>query len=331
MPKSNPNAVSTDAAAAAAAERSLLIADLQGWIRHNSAAGAEWYLDEGGPVEAPPDQIPEGKIPAVARTAPIQAAAETVVSAPAAAPVLVPPAPVVSAAPDKDAAFQAACDVFVGETLAVIARQPSAVPVPEQLLAAHGGDQAAAMAALRAEVLPCTACGLSAGRTTTVFGTGSPRAEVVFIGEAPGRDEDLQGEPFVGASGQLLTRILGAIGYAREDVFICNILKCRPPNNRDPLPDEVRHCEPHLKRQLAILRPRVICCLGRVAAQTLLKTDLSLGTLRRGVHFYEGIPVLVTFHPAALLRNPAWKRDTWDDVRRLRALSEALPARGETG
>jgi DNA polymerase len=215
----------------------------------------------------------------------------------------------------------------VAESLAVIARQPVVAPTGDKLLRVHGGDQQGAMAALRAEVLPCTACPLSAGRTTTVFGSGNPQAEVVFIGEAPGRDEDLQGEPFVGASGQLLTKILGAIGYAREDVFICNILKCRPPNNRDPLPEEVRHCEPHLKRQLAILRPKVICCLGRVAAQTLLQTDLSLGKLRRTVHFYEGVPVLVTFHPAALLRNPAWKRDTWDDVRKLRALNEALSGR----
>ena len=127
-------------------------------------------------------------------------------------------------------------------------------------------------------------------------------------------------------SGQLLTKILGAIGYSRDDVYLCNILKCQPPSARDPQPFEVQHCEPHLKRQLAILQPRVICCLGRVAAQTLLKTDLSLGKLRHSVHFYEGVPVMATFHPAALLRNPGWKRDTWDDVRKLHALSEALQA-----
>jgi len=185
-------------------------------------------------------------------------------------------------------------------------------------------DKAAALAALREEVLPCTACALHQSRQSVVFGSGSPDAEVVFVGEAPGRDEDIQGQPFVGRSGQLLTKILAAIGYGRDEVFICNILKCRPPNNRDPQADEVTACEPHLKRQLAILNPRVICCLGRVAAQTLLGTDASLKRLRETVHFYEGIPVMATYHPAALLRNPGWKRETWNDVRKLKALVDAL-------
>ncbi len=305
-------------------ERQTIITDLQAWIRQNRALGADWYLDEGArpgliPVTATvavPEAIPAAPRPSV--TAPKTPPATAVPAQPAPAKV-------------KDASFQARCDEFVADTMALIERQAAAgpaVPMSEPLLAAHAGDSGAAMAALKAEVLPCTACELSDSRQTTVFGAGNPQADVVFIGEAPGRDEDLQGEPFVGASGQLLTRILGAIDLAREDAFICNILKCRPPNNRNPLPAEVQHCEPHLKRQLAILRPRVICCLGRVAAQTLLKTDLSLGKLRRTVHFYEGIPVMATFHPAALLRNPSWKRDTWDDVRKLRALSDALRDRG---
>ncbi len=282
-----------------------IITDLLSWIRQNQTVGAQWYIDEGDR----PDVIP-------VKAAPAKAAAPVSVPAPAPAP-----------ATDKDAAFRAMCDRFVADTVALVQREAAASPRPapdEPLLIAHDGDAAAALAALRDEVLPCTACDLSGSRKKTVFGAGNPRADVVFIGEAPGRDEDLQGEPFVGPSGQLLTRILGAIGFAREDVFICNILKCRPPNNRDPQPQEVVHCEPHLKRQLAILQPRVICCLGRVAAQTLLKTDLSLGKLRRTVHFYEGVPVMATFHPAALLRNPGWKRDTWEDVRKLRALSDAL-------
>jgi DNA polymerase len=229
-----------------------------------------------------------------------------------------------------DPAFAAACSAFITETMALIEREgvpPGGTLPPDPLLAAHDGDKAAALATLCAEVLPCAKCDLHRARTHTVFGTGNPDADLVFIGEAPGQDEDLQGEPFVGRSGQLLTKILGAIGYAREDVYICNILKCRPPNNRDPLPGEVEQCEPHLRRQLAILRPRAICCLGRIAGQTLLGTDASLGRLRQAVHFYAGIPVMVTFHPAALLRNPGWKRDTWDDVRRLRALVDALAAR----
>jgi DNA polymerase len=184
-----------------------------------------------------------------------------------------------------------------------------------------------ALAELAREVAPCTLCKLHGGRTQTVFGTGDPDAGLVFVGEAPGRDEDLQGEPFVGRAGQLLNDILKAIGFAREEVYICNILKCRPPNNRDPEADEVGSCEPYLKQQLAVIQPQLICCLGRVAAQTLLGTRASLTTLREAVHFYAGIPVLATFHPAALLRNPHWKRPTWDDVRRLRALYDALASR----
>jgi uracil-DNA glycosylase family 4 len=314
------------------ADRRSLIADLQTWIRQNADTGLGWYLDEGDRQDltpAPPAAEATVTPTAAAPPAAPRGAPPAAKPGPQPAPKPTPPSAGPAPANDKDAAFQAACDRFVAETLAQITRADQADPrvLPDEpLLAAHGGDPAAAMAALREEVLPCTACALSGGRTHTVFGSGSPRADVVFIGEAPGRDEDLQGEPFVGASGQLLTRILAAIGFAREDVFICNILKCRPPNNRDPRPDEVACCEPHLRRQLAILRPRVICCLGRVAAQTLLKTDLSLGRLRRAVHFYAGVPVMATFHPAALLRNPKWKRDTWDDVRRLRALCDALRA-----
>lgn len=303
-------------------ERQNIIGDLQAWIRQNRAQGAEWYLDEG----SRPEVIPVTAEPEVAEAAAsAPASAPTEPAKPASPTKPAPPAP----ANDKEAAFRARCDQFVGETMALIKRQAEAdptTPVTEPLLTAHAGDAAAAMAALEAEVRPCTACDLSGTRQTTVFGTGNPRADVVFIGEAPGQEEDQQGEPFVGASGQLLTKILGALGYSRDDVYICNILKCRPPNNRDPQPHEVQHCEPHLKRQLAILQPRVICCLGRVAAQTLLKTDLSLGKLRKSVHFYAGVPVMATFHPAALLRNPSWKRDTWDDVRKLQALSEALQA-----
>ncbi len=297
-------------------ERHHIISDLQSWIRQNQTVSTGWYLDEG----EQPDVIPETAEAVVPVVTPKAAA-----PAPAVKPTT-PPKAAPAPATDKDAAFQVRCEQFVGATMALIQQQANDVGVPttEPLLEAHDGNAAAAMTALRDEVSGCDACDLSASRTKLVFGTGNPQAEVVFIGEAPGQEEDQQGEPFVGASGQLLTKILGAIGFAREDVFICNILKCRPPNNRDPQPHEVQKCEPHLQRQLAILRPRVICCLGRVAAQTLLKTDLSLGKLRQKAHFYQGIPVMATFHPAALLRNPGWKRDTWEDVRKLRALNEAL-------
>ncbi len=176
----------------------------------------------------------------------------------------------------------------------------------------------------REEVSICTRCKLHSDRNRTVFGVGNPNANIVFVGEAPGRDEDLQGEPFVGMAGQLLTKILAAIGFAREDVYICNVLKCRPPQNRDPQPDEVAQCEPYLLRQLEILQPKVICALGRVAAQTLLQTRDSLTRMRGRVHDYHGVPMMVTYHPAALLRNPNWKRPTWEDVQKLRALHDEL-------
>lgn len=176
----------------------------------------------------------------------------------------------------------------------------------------------------REQVSVCTRCKLHEERNKTVFGVGNPNANVVFVGEAPGRDEDLSGEPFVGMAGQLLTRILSAIGFEREDVYICNVLKCRPPQNRDPQPDEVAQCEPYLLRQLEILQPKVICALGRVAAQTLLQTKQSLTRMRGRVHDYHGIPMMVTYHPAALLRNPNWKRPTWEDVQKLRALHDEL-------
>jgi DNA polymerase len=174
------------------------------------------------------------------------------------------------------------------------------------------------------QVRGCTKCKLHGGRTNTVFGVGNPDAGIVFVGEAPGRDEDLQGEPFVGRAGQLLTKILKAIGLERDDVYICNVLKCRPPNNRDPEADEVVHCEPYLLRQLEIIQPKVICALGRIAAQTLLQTRDSLTRMRATTHDYHGIPMIVTYHPAALLRNPNWKRPAWEDVQKLRALHDEL-------
>ena len=146
----------------------------------------------------------------------------------------------------------------------------------------------------------------------------------MFVGEAPGAEEDRQGEPFVGAAGQLLTKIIEAMDLSREEVYICNILKCRPPNNRDPQPDEIEHCEPYLKRQIEIIQPQVICTLGRCAAQTLLRSTESMGRLRKQLHHYEGIPLVATYHPAALLRNPQWKRLTWEDIKRVRQVYDGV-------
>ena len=154
----------------------------------------------------------------------------------------------------------------------------------------------------------------------TVFGVGNPNAKLMFIGEAPGADEDAKGEPFVGRAGQLLTKIIGAMGLTREEVYIANILKCRPPQNRDPLPSEVECCEEYLRAQIAMIKPKYICALGRIAAHWLLKTEAPLGVLRAGNYTYEGIPIIVTYHPAALLRNPAFKAPCWEDMKKLMAL-----------
>lgn len=200
-----------------------------------------------------------------------------------------------------------------------------ATPAPPQAET----DPAAALAALdEGQVVGCTKCPLCETRTQTVFGVGNPRANIVLVGEAPGAQEDARGEPFVGPAGQLLDKILGAIGFAREDVYICNVLKCRPPQNRDPAPDEVLACEPYLRAQLDILQPKVVLALGRHAAHTLLKTQQSLSRLRGKVHDYHGIPLLVTYHPAALLRDDKWKRPTWEDVQALRKLHDEIVARG---
>ena len=168
---------------------------------------------------------------------------------------------------------------------------------------------------VREELGDCHRCELAKARKNIVFGEGSEEASLVFVGEAPGVEEDLQGRPFVGNAGQLLTRIISAIGMAREAVYITNVVKCHPPNNRMPLPDETASCYPFLARQLQIIRPKVICALGNAAAQTLLETVAGITTLRGTFHIWEGIPVMPTFHPAYLLRNPERKKETWEDMK----------------
>jgi uracil-DNA glycosylase family 4 len=172
---------------------------------------------------------------------------------------------------------------------------------------------------LQESVFNCRKCALSKTRTKTVFGGGSSRAQLILIGEAPGAEEDRQGVPFVGRAGQLLTKMLAYIGLNREDVYITNVLKCRPPNNRDPLPTEVACCEPYLLEQLAVVKPRLICALGRHAAQTLLKTDRGINSLRGSFYDYHGIKILPTFHPAYLLRNPADKVKVKQDLQKVKA------------
>jgi len=168
---------------------------------------------------------------------------------------------------------------------------------------------------VRDDLGDCTRCGLSSSRKNIVFGVGNPNAELVFVGEAPGADEDAQGEPFVGAAGQLLTKMIDAMGFSRESVYICNVIKCRPPANRNPEPDEVAACEPFLKLQLKALRPRVIVALGKFAAHCLLQTDTPITRLRGNWGTYEGVATMPTFHPAYLLRNPDGKREVWQDLK----------------
>jgi len=172
---------------------------------------------------------------------------------------------------------------------------------------------------IREELGDCQRCQLSGGRTHIVFGTGSPNADLVFVGEAPGADEDRQGEPFVGRAGQLLTKIIEAIDLKREDVYICNVLKCRPPGNRNPEPVEVEACSPFLRKQIAAIRPKVVCCLGTFAAQTVMGMQVPISRLRGEFHEIEGVRYMATFHPAYLLRNASKKREVWDDMKKIRA------------
>ncbi len=173
---------------------------------------------------------------------------------------------------------------------------------------------------VREELGDCTRCGLHKGRKNIVFGEGNPKAVIVFVGEGPGQEEDIEGRPFVGAAGQLLTDIIvKGMGLTREEVYICNIVKCRPPNNRNPEPDEINSCEPFLTGQLRAINPRVIVALGNVAAKTLLKTGEGITALRGTWHAYHGIPLMPTFHPAYLLRNPRDKKLVWEDIQKVMA------------
>jgi uracil-DNA glycosylase family 4 len=218
-----------------------------------------------------------------------------------------------------------------------LAMAPTAAPASAGLAKAPGendslpeivplfGSQAEALAAVRVDVgEDCSRCKLHRlGRTQIVFGVGNPNADLMFVGEAPGADEDIQGEPFVGRAGQLLTRIIEAIGMKREEVYIANVIKCRPPNNRNPEPDEVEQCEPFLMRQIDIIKPKVIVALGKHAAHSLLKTTDPITRLRGREYKFRDAILMPTYHPAYLLRTPSAKRDVWEDMKRVRAILDA--------
>lgn len=195
----------------------------------------------------------------------------------------------------------------------------------ESKLAVHAGEpwhSATSLEELESKINNCQKCSLWETRTKFVFGVGNPNAKVMVIGEAPGADEDKQGEPFVGRAGQLLNKMLAAVQFDRSEVYIANVLKSRPPNNRDPKPDEVAACEPYLWKQISLIKPKFILCLGRIAGQNLLKTTDTLGKMRGQIFDFSGIPVIVTYHPAALLRNPDWKHGAWEDLKKLRSMYE---------
>jgi DNA polymerase len=219
-------------------------------------------------------------------------------------PVVAPPVPI---AGRVDAAMAGVADTAGGSD-----------GVPAALFA----SAADALAAVRAEVGDdCQRCKLhTLGRTHVVFGVGSPEADLMFVGEAPGADEDVQGEPFVGRAGQLLTKIVEAIGLTREQVYIANVIKCRPPGNRNPEPDEVERCEPFLFRQIDVIKPKVIVALGKFAAQSLLRTAEPITRLRGREYRYRDAVLMPTYHPAYLLRNPSAKRDVWEDMKRVREI-----------
>jgi uracil-DNA glycosylase family 4 len=200
----------------------------------------------------------------------------------------------------------------------IFQKEMGIITLISQRQASRQAPTALDLPAIRQELGECTRCRLHQGRQHIVFGEGNPRAALVFVGEAPGRDEDVQGRPFVGKAGELLTRIIEAIELTREEVYIANIIKCRPPENRNPLPDEIATCLPFLQKQLAAIQPKIICALGTFAAQTLLETEERISQLRGRFYNYQGSLLMPTYHPAFLLRNPEHKRDVWEDMKKIR-------------
>ncbi len=280
-------------------------ADPNDWRAILRAADASIEASKVGPVDrvtgGPVDRLTGGPVTTPAATG----TEDTSFVAPASKSAEPPPSPIVSVAPG----------ISVGTPSSELFGGPMAALDSLETLASH--------------VATCTRCPLYSTATNPVPGEGNPNADFMCVGEAPGATEDQTGRPFVGAAGQLLTKILAAIDFKREDVFICNVLKHRPPGNRNPLPDEVKACSPYLIRQIELIRPKVILALGTFAAQTLLNTTLSIGKLRGQVHRYYGVPLVVTYHPAALLRNPGWKRPTWEDVQLARRILDSSSTRAD--
>ena len=277
------------------------------WEEQRGRKGLVLGSADGDPAAvAPPETGVEAETPAVAPEP--QAAATVAEPPPAAEPAATKPA-----APAKPAkpAVAATGTEDRGKKLSLIETEPEAEDYAERM---------SKLAALAEEASVCEKCELCQTRKQVVFSRGRARNRVMFIGEAPGANEDAQGKPFVGRAGQLLDQILDATGFQRDEIYVANILKCRPPNNRDPKPDEIVSCTPYLEQQIELVQPKILCALGKFAAQFLTgQAGAPMGKLRGRIHQYQDrIPVLPTYHPAALLRNPQWKRVVWEDMQMLR-------------
>jgi uracil-DNA glycosylase len=266
------------------------------------------WLSDAGIVELPAAERPLGGGPAERREG-VEGAVPA--GGRAAAPPSWIPAPLAGSAvrPERSADAEAAAR---SRTAPTPPSTQTGTPSPYALTDKGCGSEE--LLAVREALGECTRCKLAGGRTRLVFGVGNPRAELMFVGEGPGADEDLQGEPFVGRAGQLLTKMIDAMGFRREDVYIANVVKCRPPGNRNPEPDEMESCEPFLRRQIAAVRPKVIVALGRIAVQTLLRDTTPISKLRGRWFTYEGVRLMPTFHPAYLLRSPDEKKKAWEDL-----------------
>lgn len=293
---------------------------LRAWLRQRQEMGEEeLVLDRLSPSELQAllsDAAPAPAAPSIERAATERA----------------PAAPPVERAPSTLSRVEAAPPPFPGEPethprggapVPGTTPHPPSPRAPAAYVSAEEISSLPVLAQVREIALGCPRCGLAKTRTHVVFGEGRETADVMVVGEAPGQEEDRSGRPFVGRAGKLLDLLLLSSGFAREDVYICNVLKCRPPQNRNPQPDEVDACSPYLLRQVELVQPRVILAFGTFAAQTLLGTDISIGRLRGRTHQYRGVPLVPTYHPAACLRHPAWVRSVWEDLQRARGVLDA--------
>ncbi len=294
-----------------------LLVDAAKQAADRSAALRSIVTPRGAPAKSAPAREPVSA-PAAS---PAPSAAEPVA---ASRPLAASPAPASRAPaqePVREALPRAAAPAGNGMLLDVPQKAP---PYPGALPGVVDGERPT-LDQIRRELGDCQRCKLCSGRKNIVFGVGNPRAELVFVGEGPGENEDLQGVPFVGAAGELLTKMIQAMGFSRDDVYICNVVKCRPPGNRNPEPEEIASCEPFLRAQLLALQPKVIVALGKFAAQTLLRDSTPITRLRGNWREYQGVKLMPTFHPAYLLRSPAEKRKAWEDLQQVMKLFGKQP------